>query len=250
MAKTDTIRVTVWNEGRHEKLSEAVQEIYPKGMHAVIAAHLNRQQGIEARTATLDEPQHGLSDPVLRTTDVMTWWGHMAHEEVDDAIVGKVRERVLAGMGLICLHSAHFSKIFVRLMGSSCNLKWREAGEREILWVTRPGHPIVEGVDDRLILPRTEMYGEHFDIPEPDEQVFISSFEGGEVFRSGCCFYRGAGRIFYFRPGHETYPIYHNKEVMRVITNAVRWAAPRKAKPQAYGHREVGWLGEEGKPSR
>jgi trehalose utilization protein len=243
MADEDkVIRVTVWNEGIHEKLNREVAKLYPEGMHGVIAGHLNAQQGIKARTATLKEPEHGLTDKVLSETDVLIWWGHIAHHEVRDEKVAKVRQRVIQGMGLICLHSAHYSKIFISLMGTSCNLKWREAGEREILWVTKPGHPIVEGIDDHIVLEKTEMYGEHFDIPEPDEQIFISSFAGGEVFRSGCAWQRGAGRIFYFRPGHETYPIFHNPQVLRVITNAVRWAAPRPTPVQTYGHRpEIGW---------
>ena len=243
MAKArSTIRVTVWNEGRHERTNKKIAKIYPNGMHGAIAQHLNTQQGIRVRTATLDEPSHGLTDHVVNSTDVMLWWGHMAHHEVKDEIVDKVQQRVYAGMGLICLHSAHMSKIFTRLMGTICMLKWREADEREILWVTKPGHPIVEGIDDHFILPKTEMYGEHFDIPEPDEQIFISSFEGGEVFRSGCTWQRGSGRVFYFRPGHETYPIYYDKNVLRVITNGVRWAAPRPMADQTYGHRDVGWL--------
>jgi trehalose utilization protein len=245
-----TIRVTVWNEGRHEKTNKKIAKIYPAGMHGAIAKHLNAQRGIRARTATLDQPEHGLTDHVLANTDVMTWWGHMAHHEVRDDIVAKVQQRVYEGMGLICLHSAHMSKIFTRLMGTICMLKWREAAEREILWVTKPGHPIVEGIDDRIILPKTEMYGEHFDIPEPDEQIFISSFDGGEVFRSGCTWQRGSGRIFYFRPGHETYPIYFDPNVLRVITNGVRWAAPRPMATQTDGHREVGWLGKKPRTSK
>lgn len=220
------IRVTVWNEFRHEKQDRRVAKIYPQGMHAIIAEHLNSQMGIETRTATLDEPEHGLTDEVLNSTDVMTWWGHLAHQEVSDHIVEKVHERVLEGMGLIVLHSGHASKIFRKLMGTSCWLKWREAGERERLWVVNPGHPIVQGIGQQIVLEETEMYGEFFEIPQPDELVFISWFQGGEVFRSGCCFTRGKGRIFYFRPGHETYPIFHHKEVLQVITNAVRWAVP------------------------
>lgn len=250
MAKARNIRVTVWNEGRHEQHNKKIAKIYPKGMHDVIAKHLGRQKGIVAGTATLDEPKHGLTDQVLRNTDVLTWWGHMAHHEVDDKIVDKVQQRVYQGMGLICLHSAHLSKIFTRLMGTICMLKWREADEREILWVTKPGHPIVEGIGDHIILDKTEMYGEHFDIPEPDEQIFISSFEGGEVFRSGCTWQRGNGRVFYFRPGHESYPIFYDKNVMRVITNAVRWAAPAYNRPHAYGHRDVGWLDAEAKKAK
>ncbi len=247
MPKAKTIRVTVWNEARHEQQNKKVAKIYPKGIHHAIASHLNRQKDIEARTATLDEPKHGLSDSVLKATDVLTWWGHMAHHEVDDAIVEKVVQRVYQGMGLLCLHSAHMSKPFTRLMGTICMLKWREAAEREILWVTKPGHPIVEGIDDHFILEKTEMYGEHFDIPEPDEQIFISSFAGGEVFRSGCTWQRGNGRVFYFRPGHETYPIYHDKNVLRVLTNGVRWAAPAYYRPHSYGHRDVGWIDEVNK---
>ena len=129
-------------------------------------------------------------------------------------------------MGLIVLHSGHFSKIFKRLMGTPCALKWREAGERERLWVVNPGHPIAEGIGPCIELENTEMYGEPFSIPEPEEQVFISWFEGGEVFRSGNIWRRGNGKIFYFRPGHETYPIYHNPVIQRVIYNAVKWAAP------------------------
>jgi len=223
---SDVIRVTVWNEGRHEQQNEAIKKIYPKGMHGAIAKHLRTCPGIKVRTATLDDPQHGLTDRVLATTDVLTWWGHMAHDEVDDAVVAKVQQRVLDGMGLLCLHSAHYSKIFRKLMGTGCGLKWREAGEKERLWVVLPGHPIAQGLGECFELPHVEMYGEYFDIPQPDELVLISWFQGGEVFRSGCCFHRGAGKVFYFRPGHETYPIYYDANVLRVIENAIRWAAP------------------------
>ncbi|MFW6065978.1 MAG: ThuA domain-containing protein, partial [Planctomycetota bacterium] len=202
------VRVTVWNEFRHEKKDEDVKKVYPDGIHACLAEHLSAQDGITAGTATLDEPEHGLTDDKLDATDVLLWWAHMAHGEVSDEIVDRVQKRVLQGMGLIVLHSGHFSKPFKRLMGTTCQLKWREVGEREVLWVTRPGHPIVDGIDECVIIENTEMYGEHFDIPHPEEQIFISSFAGGEVFRSGCVWTRGAGKVFYFRPGHETFPIY------------------------------------------
>ncbi len=221
------IRVTVWNEYRHEKTNKAIAKIYPKGMHAQIAQYLQSQDGLEVRTATLDEPEHGLTDEVLASTDVMTWWGHMAHHEVRDDIVDKVHQRVLDGMGLIVLHSGHYSKIFRRLMGTTCSLKWREIGEKERLWVIEPGHPIVEGLEKEYIeIEAVEMYGERFDIPAPDTLVFVSWFQGGEVFRSGCCYHRGQGKVFYFRPGHESLPIYHHPEVLHVIANAIRWAAP------------------------
>jgi trehalose utilization protein len=222
-------RVTVWNEFRHERDNPAVRAIYPDGIHTVLAGAL-RGQGLEVRTAVLDAPEHGLGDAVLDATDTLVWWGHRAHEEVDDAVVARVQDRVLGGMGLVALHSAHFSKLFRRLMGTPCTLSWRIAGERERLWVVAPEHPIAAGLGPCIELEREEMYGEVFAIPRPDELVFVSWFEGGEVFRSGCCFVRGRGRIFYFRPGHETYPTYHHPLIQRVILNAVRWAAPTTPK--------------------
>jgi trehalose utilization protein len=220
------IRVTVWNEYRHEKSDAAVAAIYPKGIHGAIAEPLAREADMTVRTATLDEPAHGLTDEVLASTDVLTWWGHMAHDQVKDEIAEKVQKRVHEGMGLIVLHSAHLSKPFVRLMGTSCLLRWREAGEKERLWVVEPGHPIVDGLGPYFEISHEEMYGERFDVPAPESTVLISWFAGGNVFRSGCSFTRGKGRIFYFRPGHETFPTYHQREVQLVIRNAVRWAAP------------------------
>lgn len=233
----DKIRVTVWNEGRHEKLDKRVAEVYPEGIHGAIAKHLQTLPDMEVRTATLDEPEHGLTEEVLNSTDVLIWWGHMAHHEVRDDIVERVYNRVLNGMGLIVLHSGHFSKIFRKLMGTTCDLKWREIGEKERIWVVEPGHPIAKGLGEFIELEHTEMYGERFDIPAPDELVFISWFAGGEVFRSGCCFYRGKGKIFYFRPGHETYPIYYHPDVLKVIENAVRWAAPTEGPTPQFGNR-------------
>ena len=225
------IRATVWNEFRHEKTDEAVKKVYPDGIHVAIADYLKTQEGIEAGTATLEEPEHGLTEEVLKGTDVLIWWGHMAHDEVAEEVVERVRRRVLEGMGLIVLHSAHFSKIFRSMMGTNCSLKWREAGEKERLWNIEPGHPITQGIGEYFEIPHTEMYGERFDIPTPDKLIFVSWFQGGEVFRSGCCWERGHGRIFYFRPGHETFPIFYDETVRRVLTNAVRWAAPRVQMP-------------------
>ncbi len=230
------IRVTVWNEFLHEKRNNDIAKIYPQGMHSAIADFLNAQPGIAARTAWLEQPEHGLTEAVLAETDVLTWWGHMAHHEVQDEIAARVHARVLDGMGLIVLHSGHFSKVFRSLMGTTCNLKWREAAEKERLWVIDRAHPIARGLGEYIELPHEEMYGEPFDIPQPDEQVFISWFAGGEVFRSGCCYHRGQGRIFYFRPGHETYPTYHNKDVLTVISNAVRWAAPAGGPKPVFGN--------------
>jgi len=229
-------RVTVWNEFRHERESDVVAEVYPDGIHAVVADAI-REAGHEVRTATLDEgPEHGLTEAVLDDTDVLLWWGHAAHDEVRDEVVERVRDRVLDGMGFIALHSAHYSKIFKRLMGTSCSLKWREAAETERLWVIEPGHPITDGLGKYIELPETEMYGERFDIPAPDTLVFSSWFEGGETFRSGCCYRRGKGNVFYFRPGHETYPIYHDEDVRQVLRNAVEWAAPGDGPDPAFGN--------------
>lgn len=230
------LRVTVWNEFRHERESEVVRGIYPNGLHATIADALSAQ-GLSVGTATLDEPQHGLTQDVLAQTDVLLWWGHIAHDEVADEVVARVHERVLGGMGLIVLHSGHFSKIFKRLMGTSCDLKWREGHDKERLWVVAPSHPIARGLGEYLELSREEMYGEFFDVPPPEELVFLSWFTGGEVFRSGCTYTRGSGKIFYFRPGHETYPTYHHEGVQRVLLNAVRWAAPTPAFSRAFGNR-------------
>jgi trehalose utilization protein len=222
------IRVVVWGENVHEHKNPKVAAVYPDGMHTTIAAGIRENSSAaEVTTATLQETDHGLTTERLAATDVLVWWGHMAHDKVEDRIVDRIQQRVLEGMGLIVLHSGHFAKIFKRLLGTSCALTWREADEKERLWVCNPGHPIARGIDKYFELPREEMYGEPFGIPAPDEQVFISWFEGGEVFRSGCCWHRGNGKIFYFRPGHETYPTYHDNNVRRVIANAVEWARPQ-----------------------
>jgi trehalose utilization protein len=221
------VRVTVWNEYKHEQIHDEVRSVYPNGIHTVIAEGLEAaEQGFAVRTATQPEPEHGLTQDVLDNTDVLIWWGHMAHDQVDDTIVNRVHERVLNGMGLVVLHSGHFSKIFKKLMGTGCDLKWREANEKERIWTVDPSHPIAEGIPEYFELKPEEMYGEHFDIPAPDELIFVSWFEGGEVFRSGCTFRRGQGKIFYFRPGHETFPTYYHPIVRRVIANGVKWAAP------------------------
>lgn len=231
------IRVTVWNEFRHEKSDDEVKAIYPDGIHQQIASFL--KVDFEVKTATLDEPEHGLTEEVLNNTDVLLWWGHMAHDEVSDEIVDRVQQKVLEGMGLIVLHSGHFSKIFQRLMGTSCNLKWREDGKHTRIWNVNPSHPISAGVGEYFEIEQEEMYGEHFDIPAPDELVFVSWFPGGEVFRSGCTFRRGQGKIFYFQPGHETYPTYFQPMVQKVIRNAVNWANPSEQERVYYGHYEA-----------
>jgi trehalose utilization protein len=243
---SNPLRVTVWHEFRHdnpaaEKHNKTCVELYPDGMHGAIKSAIEQYLGSEVQvtTATLDQDEnHGLSDELLANTDVMTWWGHCAHGDVKDEWAQKVAQRVREGMGLVVLHSGHYAKPFKLLMGTNCHLKWREAGEMERLWNVSPGHPITAGMKtDFIQLDHTEMYGEHFDIPDPDELVFVSWFEGGEVFRSGCVWKRGAGKVFYFRPGHETFPIYHNEEVRRVVANGVQYVSPPigARKPQKTG---------------
>jgi trehalose utilization protein len=226
------MRITVWNEFLHETRNPRVAGLYPEGIHGAIAAGLRAGlPDATVGTATLAAPEHGLTTAVLDATDVLFWWGHLAHHRVDDAVVERVCARVVGGMGLVVLHSAHLSKPFRRLMGTSCNLRWREADDRELVWTVAPTHPIAAGVPHPIVIPRHEMYGEFFDVPTPDELVFLSSFSGGEAFRSGCCFRRGKGRVFYFSPGHETYPVYHQPEIRHVLCNAARWAAPEVVSP-------------------
>ena len=212
-----TINTIVWGENVHEKSNDAVAALYPGGMHSCIANALNTDPEISATTATLQDAEHGLTQKRLEGTDVLIWWGHAAHDEVDDEVVERVVKHVWSGMGLILLHSAHFAKVFKQLMGTPCNLTWREAGERERLWVTGNNHPIAQGLPQYFELENEEMYGEPFSVPEPLETVFISWFQGGEVFRSGITYKRGAGNIFYFRPGYETYPTYHDQNVQTVL---------------------------------
>ncbi|GHF26587.1 ThuA domain-containing protein [Pseudolysinimonas yzui] len=240
------IRVTVWGENVHEDREASVREIYPDTMHETIAAGIREHLGeqTEVRTAWLQQPEHGLTEEVLAETDVLTWWGHAAHDEVSDEVVARVHQAVLSGMGLLVLHSGHFSKIFIRLMGTTCSLDWRSADDQELIWTVAPGHPIAEGVPHPLVIEREEMYGEHFDVPQPDELVFISSFGGGEVFRSGCAYRRGRGRVFYFRPGDQDFPTYHQPGVKRIISNAVRWLAPGELReaPNVHHRPMAGWF--------
>jgi len=228
------IRVLVWNEGVHEQRDASVQALYPTGMQGAIAEGLRELLGedVEVRTATLADPEHGLTEEVLAATDVLLWWGHIAHEAVADDVVERVHRHVLGGMGLLALHSAHFSKIFIRLMGTTCSLAWRNDHDREIVWTIDPTHPIAAGVEQPFVIEAQEMYGEFFDVPPPDELVFASWFSGGEIFRSGITYRRGQGKVFYFSPGDQEYPVYHHPQVRRVLANAVQWAARDRERQQ------------------
>lgn len=223
------IRVTVWNEFQHERTQEKVKEIYPDGIHTCIAKFL-RQEELSVRTAVFDEKEHGLTEEVLANTDVLVFWNHMLQEEFSDDVAERVRRHVLAGMGLVVLHSGHYSKIMRKLLGTSMTLRWRH-GDRERLFCTCPTHPIAQGIPAWVDIPEEEMYGEFFDIPKPDDVVFTGWFAGGEVFRSGCTFTRGLGKIFYFQPGHEEYPIYYMPVIQKIIKNGVRWCVPVVRRP-------------------
>ena len=219
------INVTFWYEAKQEREGDSMKAAYPRGMAHAIESAFQGQEDIRMRTVTLYDREYGLPDDVLNHTDVLIWWAHMLHDKVPDELARKVQGRVLKGMGFIPLHSSHLSKPFTRLMGTSCSLRWRD-DDRERLWTVMPSHPIARGIPEYFELPREEMYGEFFDIPQPDELIFLGWFGGGELFRSGCAFHRGCGKIFYFQPGHETNPTYYNENVQKILVNAVRWAAP------------------------
>lgn len=231
----EQIKVTVWNEFIHEK-DPRIAKIYPDGIHGAIAQMMGREPHFRIRTATLDMPEHGLTQQVLDDTDVLIWWGHCAHAQVSDEVAERVRLRVLGGMGLIVLHSGHLSKPFVKLMGTVCRSKWRENDEKERIWVIEPGHPIARGLPEYIELEQEETYGERFEIPAPDELIFISWFSGGEVFRSGCCYKRGLGKVFYFRSGHEEYPTFYREDIARILINAANWAAPSGGPAPSLGY--------------
>lgn len=225
---SEKIKVTIWNEGRHEKSNAAAKVMYPNGIHGTVKEFLEKNDDMIVRTVTLDDPDQGLPDELLNDTDVLMWWGHMAHGEVQDSLAEKIRNRVWnEGMGFIAMHSAHMSKPFRMIVGSSGQLSWGD-GQREIVWNLMPQHPIAAGIPEYFELETEEMYGEPFRVPQPDELVFTSWYAGGNIFRSGLCYYRGVGKLFYFQPGHETCASFHNPHVQRVLTNAVRWAKPNE----------------------
>lgn len=228
-----SLQVLIWNENQHEQIQPEVREIYPEGIHGTLRTMLSAED-LEISTATLDDENQGITDDRLSRTDVLVWWGHMAHDKVEDRVVECVSRHVNGGMGFVALHSAHHSRVFGRLMGTNCNLAWREAddGERVRVWTIDPSHPIAQGVPGHVEIAADEMYGEPFNVPKPDDVIFVNWVQGGEVFRSGCTWRRGRGRVFYFSPGHETFPIYHNPEIAKIIGNGIRWAAA----PHAHGH--------------
>ncbi len=234
------IRVTIWNEFYHERTREEIKAVYPNGIHAAIAEAFEGNERFTVLTATQNEPGQGLPDEVLNNTDVLFWWGHAKHAEVDDALVERIAKRVRDGMGIIVLHSGHNSKIFKRLMATECRFKWwvDGDGDHERLFNVMPGHAITADLPETFELPHEETYCKYFSIPQPDELIFMGWFSGGGVLRSGCCWNHGSGKIFYFQPGHEEFPIYYDKNIRKVLVNAAAWAAPNGNAAMTYGHLE------------
>lgn len=219
------INVTIWNEDSINTAAPEVLKVHPEGLNGTLKSFLSKDEELNVVTTTLEDPEYGMPDELLNSTDVLMWWGHCKHEKVPDELVKKIHDRVVRGMGIIFLHSAHFSKPFISLMGTTCSLKWRD-GDRERLWTLLPNHPIAKGVPEHIEIDQEEMYGERFDIPKPDEEIFLAWFSGGEVFRAGNVWYRGLGKVFYFQPGHETNRSYYLPDIQKIINNAVHFVAP------------------------
>lgn len=222
MRASDKIRVLCWSERTEPS------EVYPAGINGAIADHLRQDPAFDVRTASIGDPEQGIGREGLAATDVLVWWGHRRHDQVENPRVNwavrQIRER---GMGFIAIHSAHFSKIFKALLGTPCSLgDWREDGKAEVLKCVAPSHPVARGLGD-FVIPQTEMYNEPFLVPPPEKTIFFSSWATGEQFRSCNVWHAGEGRVVYFRPGHETYPIYFQPEPLKVIANSVVWCARR-----------------------
>jgi trehalose utilization protein len=239
------LNVLIWNEHLDDNRPGPAKDCYPKGIHEAIARGLQSSiPGAIVSTTTLAEDKCGITDAILEAVNVLIWRSHIAHAEVPDDVIDCIQDHVLCGMGLILLHSSAESRVFKRLMGTTCSFRWRDSGERELVWSVDPSHPIAAGLPPVFELQQDETYSEFFDIPQPESVVFISSFAGGEIFRSGCTFRRGDGRIFYFSPGHESYPIYYNAMVRRVIANAVLWADSGQVRRprRSFLHSPSGWF--------
>ncbi len=222
------IRVTVWNEFEDEIRKPDILELYPGGVHEHIASFLRKEEDMEVRTATFkDEIAFGIPDEVIDRTDVLILYSHMLQDMVSDERVQKVIDRVVnEGMGLIVLHSGLWNKLTQRLIGPGGYNGYREIRERERVWVVDQGHPIAKDLPIYFDFAHSEMYGEPATFPAPDELIFLSWYQGGEAARSGMTWRRGAGKIFYFSPGHARYDVMHSEYYQRVVINAVRWVAP------------------------
>lgn len=218
----ESVNALVWSEGTEP------EDVYPRGVRGPIADYLSEETDIEARTRSIEDEDQGVSGDDLEWADVILWWGHLRHDDVTDETVDRIEEHVREnGVGFVSLHSAHYARPYKRLIGMSGDLGGHRLtdDESEYVEVCAPDHPIAEGVDD-FTLPEVEMFGEPYDIPEPETVVLHSEYsEGDEEFRSGVTFEFGEGRGFYLRPGHEEFEIYLDDNIQRIVTNATRWAA-------------------------
>lgn len=228
------IKVTVWSEGLPEREVHAVKS-YPNDINNAIAAFLRNDPDLEITVRDISMDECGLSQEIIDNTDVLVYWSHLYNNKVPDEVANRIVSAVLQrGMGFMPLHSGLFCKAGSMLLGKcGAGGKYRECGERARVWVINRAHPITAGLeDDWFDIEYDEMYGEPFGVPTPDELIFITWFQGGEVLRSGMTWNRGAGKVFYFQPGHEEWPIYtENKYVQKVITNAVKWLKPAGGPP-------------------
>jgi len=216
------MRVLCWSE-RTEPAN-----VYPQGINGAIAGFLRRSADLDVRTASINDGEQGIGKAAIDATDVLVWWGHLKHKDIDDAhvaeVIRQIRER---GLGFIGLHSTQGAKVFTGALGCSGEIGgWREDGKREFLKCVAPSHPIAQGLGD-FTLAQTEMYNEPFQVPPPEKTIFFSYWEGGEQFRSCNVWSAGKGRVVYFRPGHESFPIYHQELPLRVVKNSVTWCASR-----------------------
>lgn len=219
--------VVVWSEGT------APKDVYPNDINGAIAEGLADMPGWEVITASIKDPDQGISDDLLKRTDVLIWWGHKKHGLVKNALVAKIENRVKnEGMGFISLHSSHFAKPNKALMGTECSWGAYEGDSSNLrVTVADPVHPIAKGVADFTTV-HEERYSEPYAVPEPEAVVFTGVHEikkGGEdPSRIGLCWHVGKGKFFYFQAGHETNPIFYDKNVRTIMRNAVEWAAPEK----------------------
>ncbi|MBI1353570.1 MAG: trehalose utilization protein ThuA [Acidobacteria bacterium] len=228
------VRVLVWSER-----SEPV-EVYPAGINGEVASIFAADRGVEVSVANMLDPEQGLSEAALAQTDVLVWFGHRSHADVLPEVVDRVVRRVTAdGMGFLPLHSAHYSLPFVRLMELEAAEQgvrltgrvgsWgavRNKGEPERVQILLPAHPIAKGLT-AFTIEGTEEYANPFVAPPAEEKVLAGAWEGGEQDGSdGLAWTVGKGKVFYFRPGHETRPIFRQPEVRAVLRNAVLWLAP------------------------
>jgi trehalose utilization protein len=236
------INVLVWDEQQDVQVKSGA---YKNFLGNAVAEFLSKTDGLQVVSANINEPDQGLADDRIAAADVVVWWGHVRHKDVNDSKVESIVAKVKAGKaGFVALHSAHYSKPFKNLMGTNCGFKKVDANKNEgfvqHLRVVSPMHPIAKGVKD-FDIPKTEIYGEPFEVPMPDAIVLYGHWDTGDSFPDVCCWTVGGkgvssaaakaanpgGRVVYFRPGHETFPIFHQPEVQRVVTNCVLWAAPK-----------------------